>query len=151
MSRFTSHLGLNLLEYSTGRPVLRGDRCLWYLPTPLSYEEGYEGSGRVITVPAFDPTGYSDLQLSKIRCRGVTDLASVPWPGRGLIPPDGPWVKGAVLHDDGYVTGGWGGQRSRAQVDKLLLESMEVLGCPAWKRSIIYAAVRVGGGRSFGT
>lgn len=151
MSRFTSHLGLTLLEYSDGRPVLRGDRCLWFLSTPLAYEVGAKGSGVFIIVPAFDRESYTDDELRDIRADGVTDLASIPWPARGLLPPDGPWVKAAVIHDAGYVTRGWGGRMTRKQVDQLLKEAMEVLGVPAWKRAVIYAAVRVGGRNAFGT
>lgn len=151
MSRFTQHLGLSLLEYSDGRPVLRGDRCLWYLASPLVYEIGDIGSGVFVTVPAFDPTQWTDEALKRIRVEGVTDLASIPWPARGLLPPDGPWVKAAVLHDAGYITKGWGGRFTRKAVDKLLLEAMEVLGVPAWKRAVIYRAVRIGGGRGWGT
>lgn len=151
MSRFTSHLGLTLLEYSDGRPVLRGDRCLWYLASPLVYEIGAKGSGDFIIVPAFDRERYTDEELRHVRSRGVTDLASIPWPARGLLPPDGPWVKAAVVHDDGYVSLGWNGRMNRKNVDLILREAMEVLGVPAWKRAAIYAAVRIGGGRAFGT
>jgi hypothetical protein len=151
VSRFTSHLGLTLLEYSDGRPVLRGDRCLWFLSTPLAYEVGAKGSGVFIIVPAFDRESYTDDELRDIRADGVTDLASIPFPARGLLPPDGPWVKAAVIHDAGYITRGWGGRMTRKQVDQLLKEAMEVLAVPSWKRAIIYAAVRVGGRNSFGT
>lgn len=157
MSRFTSHLGLRLLEYSNGRPVMRGDRCLWYLPEPLHYERGFEGSGEVLTVPAFDPTGWTDAQLARIRVRGVTDLTSVPWLGRRLLPPDGPYVKGAILHDDGYVTKGesythlLGRPATRKEVDDDLMDAMKALGVPGWKREVIYRAVWIGGGGAWGT
>jgi hypothetical protein len=140
-----------MLEYSNGRPVLRGGVCLWYLPTPLVYELGYIGSGDFIIVPAFDRESYTDEELRDIRADGVTDLASIPAIARGLMPPNGPWAKAAVIHDAGYVTRGWGGRMTRKQVDDLFKEAMEVLGVPAWKRAVIYAAVRVGGSRAFGT
>lgn len=151
MSRFTQHLGLSLLEYSDGRPVLRGDRVLWYLAAPLVYEIGDIGSGVFVTVPAFDPSEWTDEALKRIRVEGITDLASIPWPARGLLPPDGAWVKAAVLHDAGYITRGWGGRFNREGVDRLLLEAMTVLGVPAWKRSVIFRAVRLFGGKAFGT
>lgn len=93
----------------------------------------------------------TDEELRDVRSRGVTDLASIPWPARGLLPPDGPWVKAAVVHDDGYVSLGWNGRMTRKGVDQILREAMEVLGVPAWKRAVIYAAVRVGGRNAFGT
>lgn len=157
VSRFTSHLGLRLLEYSTGRPVLRGDRCLWYLPDPLTYERGAEGSGQVLTVPAFDPYGWSDKALSTIRVRGVTDLTSVPWIGRRLLPADGPYVKAAIPHDDAYVTKGesyrhlLGRAATRKEADDDLMEAMKVLGVPGWKRAVVWSSVRAGGGRGWGT
>ena len=151
MSRFTSHLGLTLLEYSDGRPVLRGDRCLWYLASPLVWEIGAKGSGQYLIVPAFDRESYTDDELRNIHAQGVTDLASIPEFARGLLPPDGPWAKAAVLHDEGYQSKGWGGRFTRKQVDDLLKEAMGVLGVPAWKRFIIWASVRVGGASGWGS
>jgi hypothetical protein len=156
VSRFTRHLGLRLLEYSNGRPVTRGDGCLWYLPEELPWEVGAEGSGVLLTVPAFDPAEWTDKDLRavarrELRPRGVTDLTSVPWIGRRLIRPDGPYVKGAVLHDDGYLTRGWYGEYSRKQVDDVLNETLEHLGVAVWKRAVIYSAVRVGGGSGWGS
>lgn len=40
---------------------------------------------------------------------------------------------------------------TRAESDAILKEAMAVLGVSAWKRSVIYAAVRVGGHNAFGT
>ena len=151
MSRFTSHLGLIGLEYSTGRPVLRGGRCLWYHASPLAYEVGELGSGELIVVPAFNPSAWTDDQLRTIRVEGVTDLASIPACVRWLLPPDGPWAKAAALHDAGYITRGWGGRYTRKQVDQIFLEAMGVLGVPAWKREAIYQAVRLFGASRWGT
>jgi len=134
MSRFTSHLGLRLREDGRGRPIMRDDRCTWEVMDPaLVYEVGAEGSGGVVVVPAGT----------------VTDLASIPWPVRAFLPPDGPWAKAAVLHDHLYATKGEG-RFGRKQADGVLREAMEVLGVPAWKRAIIYNAVRLGGGGSWG-
>jgi hypothetical protein len=38
----------------------------------------------------------------------VTDLASIPRPIWSFFPPDGPWVKGAIVHDFLYYTQGSG-------------------------------------------
>ena len=38
----------------------------------------------------------------------VTDLASIPRPCWILLPPDGPWVKAAIIHDYLYATQGTG-------------------------------------------
>lgn len=146
MSRFTSHLGLTLYEDANGDAITKGGRCQWVLASPLRYDVGAEGSGETITVPA----------------GAMTDLASIPRFAAPLLPPDGPWAKAAVVHDHLYRTRGtcfWDGFNgrtrakpyTRAESDKILREAMEVLGVPAWKRAVIYAAVRLGGGCAFGT
>lgn len=154
MSRFTSHLGLTLYENANGRPVLRDGRSQWYLWSPLLYEVGAEGSGEIITVPAFNPEGKSDEEIVALFLTGlafVTDLASIPWLVRGIYPPDGPWAKAAVIHDYLYKTKGLGGRYARAEADAIFYEAMGVLGVPEWRRRVIYTAVRVGGAKGWGS
>ena len=62
-----------------GRPEYR-------LLEEFSYEIGGFGSGWFIHVPA----GF------------VTDFASIPYGFRGVLPPNGPWGKAAVVHDYMY-------------------------------------------------
>lgn len=154
MSRFTAHrLGIELYDNARGEAVLRAGRCQWFLTRPLVYEVGAEGSGEDITVPSFDPDGLTDEAIVALFMMGkafVTDLASIPRPVSGLLPPDGPWAKGAVIHDYLYVTRGLGGRYTRQQADAILAEAMVVLGVPAWKRAVIWSAVRIGGGRGWG-
>lgn len=161
MSRFTGHLGLVQLEYSNGRPACRGGLALFWLPDPLPYELGEEGSGRWLTVPRFDRGAYSDvdvrgIELGVLRPRGVTDLGSVPWFGRWAVAPSDPAAKAFVLHDDGYGSRGesWrvvlGRAAKRSEVDAELRISMKALGAPAWKRSLVYHAVDLGGGAGWG-
>lgn len=146
MSQFTNPLILTLLEGPDGKPILRGDRCQWLLSRQIIYDVGAEFSGESIRVPA-------DF---------VTDLASIPFPWRAWLPPDGPWVKAAVVHDFLYFTHGtgvWGGYRyidrlepySREEADDILLEAMTVLGVPESKRLQIYVGVRAGGKRAWGS
>lgn len=167
MSRFTSHLGLTPYERRDGTPILRGDRVQWFLTEPLSYDVGDEASGETITVPAFLPWGKADEEIVALLMKGdafLTDLASIPWPARGLLPPDGPWVKAAVIHDRLYATKGMNcGVRltsagegspvsySRKSADDILAQAMKVLGVPAFKRGLIHSAVRAFGGRGWGT
>ena len=146
MSAFTNPLILILLEDAKGNPILRGDRVQWTLNRQLIFDVGGEFSGESIRVPpAF-----------------VTDLASVPFPFRAWLPPDGPWVKAAVVHDALYATQGtceFGGYRyrdrlkpySRKEADDILLEAMRVLGVPEDKALQIYAGVRVGGKAGWGS
>lgn len=139
MSEFIAHLGLQALEDARGRPVMREGRCLWVLTSALIYVAGELGSGDVIQVPA----GYT------------TDLASIPQFAWSLgFSPAGPWAKAAVVHDYLYTLTGKlpdGRIYKRAQADKILDQAMASLGVPAWRRSIIWAAVRLGGKGGWGS
>ena len=146
MSQFTNVLALYLLEDREGRPVLRDGRCQWQLSREIKYDVGTEFSGETITIP----TSF------------VTDLASIPFPARGLLPPDGPWAKAAVLHDALYASQGtcvFSGYSyrsreapyTREESDKILREAMGVLGVPTGKQALIYRAVRAFGGRGWGS
>ncbi len=149
MSRFTDHLGLTPLEDEIGRPIPTEDgRTQWsVLPPPMSYEVGAEGSGERITVAA----------------GATTDLGSIPRLIWSLgFSPDGVGAKAYVLHDFLYRTRGtclWRGDcyrtralaYSRAEADAILKEALAVLGVPAWKRQVIWLAVRVGGSGGWGS
>lgn len=135
MSRFTDHLGLQLLEDSAGRAILRGGRCQWLVYPSLTYAVGAENSLEVINVPGGT----------------ITDLASIPRLVSGIFPPDGPWAKAAVVHDYLYSTRGLWGRYTREESDAIFHEAMGVVGVPAWRSAILYAAVRLGGARGWGS
>lgn len=148
MSRFTDALDLQLVERANGDPLLTGSgRCEWKVIEPLVYDVGAESSGEAITVPA----------------GALTDLASIPRFAWSLgFPPDGAWAKAAVVHDFLYKTRGactlngavWRTREApyvRAEADRILREAMGVLGVPAWQRFVIWAAVRFGGARGWGS
>ncbi len=82
-----------------------------------------------------------------------TDYASVPRLLWGLYPPDGDYTPAAVIHDALYwhqATREHGGRPiTRAQADAVFLEAMEAIGIPALRRSILYRAVRLRGGRAW--
>ncbi|MFG1422518.1 DUF1353 domain-containing protein [Roseixanthobacter liquoris] len=138
VNRFTGKLVLVLLDNKYG-PSLRAGRSLWGLYETLTYRPG-DGAD-TITVPK----GF------------VTDLASIPRWAWIILPPDGPWVKAAIIHDFLYATEGtgpWKGHASgnsraapytRAEADGILREAMENRGVDPVRRAIIWAAVRVGG------
>lgn len=146
MSRFTkAPLQLVLIDGDDGRAVTSGGRCTWRVAAPIAYDVGAEGSGETITVPA----------------GATTDLASVPRLAWALFPPDGPWLKAAVVHDFLYRSKGtcWldgfnGRTRarpySRAEADGVFREAMGVLGVGALARGVIWSAVRLGGANSWG-
>lgn len=125
MSAFTTPLAFEALAGRT-----RGRRPLVRLSAAFHYDVGYKGSGLTVKVPA----GF------------VTDFASVPWCLRTWFPPAGPWAKAAVVHDFLYETG----LISRAIADRIFYEAMGVLDVPAWRRFVMYAAVKAIGWRSFG-
>lgn len=146
MSRFTAHLGLTLLEDANGDPITKAGRCQWLVAAPLRYDVGAEGSGETITVPA----------------GATTDLASIPRFAWSLFPPDGPWLKAAVVHDFLYRSRGtcvlgdfWGRTRpeayTRSEADGILREAMKVVGVGAFARGVIWSAVRVGGAGGWGS
>ncbi len=136
-SRFEHKLYLVLLD-NRDRPAVRAGRSLWALQRPMTYRTV---AGDAIVVPA----GF------------VTDLASVPRPVWSFYPPDGPWVKAAVVHDFLYDTQGdgrWGKKSqgvnrakpySRKESDDILLEGMVDRHIGWWERTVIWTSVRLGG------
>ena len=142
--RFGGKLVLVLLD-DKDHPSTRGGRSLWAVERPIAYRAGSEED--LITVPP----GF------------VTDLASIPRWAWTLLPPDGPWVKAAVIHDFLYRTHGtgvWKGHPAgitrpqpytRAEADGILREAMADRGVGAFARNIIWTAVRVGGSAGWGS
>lgn len=94
----------------------------WLVLNPLKYRAV---SGALYTVPA----GF------------VTDLASIPAMVRGIISPNGPSRRAAVLHDWLYCLKA--GERSEA--DALFLEALEAEGVNLFVRRAMWLAVRAGG------
>lgn len=145
MTRFAGKLALVLLD-DKDHPSIRDGRSLWGVERELGYRTSIGGDG-AITVPA----GF------------ITDLASIPRLVSGILPPDGPWTKAAVIHDFLYGTKGTGNWRghssgltratpySRAQADDVLREAMADRGVDRLRRNIIWAAVRAGGARGWGS
>jgi len=79
----------------------------------------------------------------------ISDWASVPWYLDGIVPSFGPYAPAAIIHDYLYEVGGvlpCGDAFTRKQADDLFLELLAELRVPWWKRSLMYRAVRVGGG-----
>jgi hypothetical protein len=103
-------------------------RGVWQLNAPLVYAS--EILGEVVSVPA----------------KFVTDFASVP-----RIP--GIWWIAGGLADEAAVIHDWIYNQSlfpRDVADKVFLEAMVVMGLEAWRRYLIYAAVRAFGWRNYG-
>ena len=121
MSRFLTPLDVELIDDRDGGGT-------WVLRSPLAYESSV--AGQVICAPE----GFR------------TDFASVP------RAPLVYWLTGdvahaaAVIHDYLYATGGV----SRELADDVLLEAMAATGVPAWRRYVMFWAVRAFGASHFG-
>lgn len=123
---FAAALNLTLMEHPDGQPDTEGGRAQWFVSSDLAYTTK---AGELIVVPA----------------GATTDLASIPRLVSALLPPDGPWIKAAVLHDHLYRTKGLAGRFTRGQCDAIFSEAMKAQGVAAWKRALIFGAVRGGG------
>ena len=75
----------------------------------------------------------------------VTDLASIPGPGRALLHPNGPHGVAAIVHDYLY----WNQSCTREEADGLFRLAMIESQVPASQYRPIYTAVRLGGARKF--
>lgn len=142
MTRFSGKLYLVLLD-NRDAPAIRAGRSLWALQQSLTYRTG-DKAGETIVVPA----GF------------VTDLASIPRLVWSFYPPDGPWVKAAVIHDFLYDTQGDGRWNkhvgvtrptsySRAEADNILREGMADRAIGWWEQTVIWTSVRLGGGKGW--
>jgi hypothetical protein len=111
----------------------RGGRAVVRLLEALEYRVGHAASDELVRVPA----GFE------------TDFASIPWGLWNFFPALGPWARPAIVHDWLYATAGLGGRYSRARADDIFAEAMAVVGVPRWRRVIMVASVRLGGGRAW--
>jgi hypothetical protein len=111
-------------EYEDGRR--------WTVLKPFSYVSAKTGLHIIV------PIGFS------------TDFASIPrvmW--RVIFPTDDIIAKAAVIHDFLYRTPTF--PISRLEADNILIEGMELLGAGLFKRRLVHAGVRVGGGKAYRT
>jgi hypothetical protein len=79
-----------------------------------------------------------DLEV-EVPAGWLTDFASVPWWGRGLFPADADYTRAAVVHD--YLCETRGVDQFLA--DAVFRVAMKDLGVPAWRRLLMYYAVRL--------
>jgi hypothetical protein len=116
MSRFLTNLQLATADNT--------DDGKWVLTAPLIYQS--DVAGRTFVVPK----GFQ------------TDLASVPrLPVIFLLTGDTS-SQAAAVHDYLYSSH----EVPRAMADAVLREASEVIGVPAWRRWLMWAGVRAGGG-----
>jgi hypothetical protein len=77
----------------------------------------------------------------------VTDFASVPWYGQGVVNPQGPTARAAIIHDWLYAIGEPG---KRLQADDIFYRAMRKFGVSEFEAGIAYNAVRTGGEGGYG-
>ncbi len=98
---------------------------------------------------AFEIGGFGSETFIAVPEGFVTDFASIPPGLRGMLPPNGPYAKAAVIHDYMYEFAndyGW----SREYADLVFKEGMERLKVNFFTRWLMYTAVRVFGNKNFG-
>ncbi|MFX4223515.1 MAG: DUF1353 domain-containing protein [Thalassobaculum sp.] len=81
----------------------------------------------------------------------TTDLASIPWFGRWYVSVDGDHTKAAVVHDFLYTLASARDfpDLPRRDADRVFREALRLRGVGPIKTWIMYAAVRIGGGRTY--
>ena len=111
-------------------------------PLIVEYVDGHEW---IIAAPF---TYVSPRLTLHIPAGRKTDFASIPrffW--RWMPPTDWRIGKPAVVHDEIYRNALI--PFTRKQADEELREAMQIVGANAFDRSVVYAAVRIGGARGW--
>jgi hypothetical protein len=146
VERFGGKLWLVLLD-DKYHPSVRSGRSLWATTKPITYTPGVGSGGQPYKITV--PPGF------------VTDLASIPRLFWDLLPPDGPWVKAAVIHDYLYYTKGSGVWKchprsidrptdyTKEESDAILKEAMLDRHVDSFRANVIWLAVHVGGGNGW--
>lgn len=119
----------------------------------------------MITVPAFETSLVADIDelpyvlerplvYTSVVLQGVvtvptgfrTDLYSIPFGLRNILPRDGKANGAAVVHDWLYQTGVFACHPiTQAIADAVINEAMRCGGMPTWRRVLIYRGLRLGG------
>ena len=112
----------------------RDGRRIAAVTKPLIYVDSWEETNWAIAVPE----GFE------------TDFASIPGFARVLIKPIGIHAEAAVVHDWLYTIGTAGHSEGRLFADRVFLQAMARLKVNSFLRTIMYRAVRLGGGGAYG-
>jgi len=97
-----------------------------------------------------DEFPYCDVQTGRVIVVPkwyVTDFASVPWYGQGVIDPQGPTARAAIVHDWLYTIGEPG---KRQEADDIFYRAMIAFGVDTFHAKVAYDAVRAGGQAGYG-
>lgn len=150
----TFMVGANVIPSDTPRPIF----VAHFLGDGELHTAELDGSGAVLD----RPFGFYSAQLGYVVIAPAgmsTDFASIPrftqyFDFLGLFPKRGKEDRPAVLHDAGYrrMLENADGQRlalTKAQIDALFLEAMQVAGVKTVPRHAMYYAVHWFGGKAF--
>ncbi|MEN9854974.1 MAG: hypothetical protein RLZZ157_100 [Pseudomonadota bacterium] len=139
-ARLHGPLRLEEVLDANGKTAMRGGRPVWRLLEPLEFRLFGLNSAYRLTVPA----GFE------------TDLASVPWFVRGIIPASGPWQRAAIVHDWLYATKGtffhehYPCRRARLCSDYAFFVAMQAADVPNVICYLMWKAVRLFGWTGWG-
>lgn len=124
-------------------------RTIWEVTKPINYFFDYKIDGKEVRVKFVLHEGF------------LTDGGSIPSPATSMILPTDPdYLDWFLLHDILYeksgrllvFANGKGDmlKLNRAEADKLSLWTLpKKAGVPAWKRWLVYPAVRLGGKKAW--
>ena len=104
--------------------LVQSEPALWKLTLPLLYQSDVANTTFVV------PVGFT------------TDLASVPRIPIAYMLAGGTSNEASVVHDYLYSSH----EVDRATADAVLREASALTGVPGWRRWIMWAGVRLGGG-----
>lgn len=108
-----------------GKLILERTRDAWIVSRPFVFESdllGARGFQRAVVVEEGFPT----------------DFASIPRIFHRLLPQNGEYDAAAIIHDHLYASG----MAAKSVADLVFYEAMEALDVPAWKRKVMFWAVK---------
>lgn len=108
--------------------------------------EDQAGGRRVFEIRSLHRQVHDDGTVHEVDRGDRSDGASIPRFLWRLESPYGRSLEAAVHHDRKYRLK----EGTRAEADRRFLEGLAVLGIPAWKRQVMFAAIRAFGGGGWG-
>ena len=85
----------------------------------------------------YDSEVYGGLLVTPVGT--VSDMASIPWVFRRVLPKDGPWSYAAIQHDNHCVM--QPDDIDSKMAARIFREAMLSLGVSKWKAGMMYRAV----------
>lgn len=116
------------------------------LYVPICRPVDMDSSGRTLLRLLLSFDFYVNDKRYVIPANFVFDGASIPFGFRNIFnPTDTRYMAAALIHDWLYS----GEFVPRKYADEVFYSTLELSGVPKWKRSLMYSAVRIGGGFTY--